>query len=50
LGDNPETVREHYFKWVPELQQVLDDEVKRTWKTGPVILEDADHAISAGVN
>ncbi len=50
LGDNPETVREHYFKWVPELQQVLDDEVKRTWKTEPVILEDADHAISAGVN
>lgn len=50
LGDNPETVREHYFKWVPELQQVLDDEVKKTWKTEPVILEDADRAISAGVN
>jgi site-specific recombinase XerD len=50
LGDNPEIVREHYFKWVPELQQVLDDEVKKTWKTEPVILEDADHAISAAVN
>jgi hypothetical protein len=50
LGDNPETVRGHYFKWVPELQQILDDEIKKTWKTEPVILEDADHAISAAVN
>jgi integrase/recombinase XerD len=50
LGDNPETVREHYFKWVPELQEVLDNEVKKTWKTEPVILEDADRAISAAVN
>jgi site-specific recombinase XerD len=50
LGDNPETVREHYFKWVPELQQVLDNEVKKTWQTEPIILEDADRAISAAVN
>jgi integrase/recombinase XerD len=50
LGDNPETVREHYFKWVPELQRVLDNEVKKTWEPEPVILEDADSAISAAVN
>ena len=50
LGDNPETVREHYFKWVPELQAILDDEVKKTWQADPIILEDADHAISAAVN
>jgi len=50
LGDNPETVREHYFKWVPELQAILDDEVKKTWQAEPIILEDADHAISAAVN
>jgi hypothetical protein len=50
LGDNPETVRQHYFKWVPELQQVLDDEVKKTWQTEPIVLEDADDAISAAVN
>jgi integrase/recombinase XerD len=50
LGDNPETVREHYFKWVPELQQVLDDEVKKTWKDEPIILNDADRAVSEAVN
>jgi integrase/recombinase XerD len=50
LGDNPDTVREHYFKWVPELQNVLDDEVRRTWKTDPIVLQDADRAISEAVN
>ncbi|HUO17757.1 MAG TPA: site-specific integrase [Verrucomicrobiae bacterium] len=50
LGDNPETVREHYFKWVPELQNILDDEVKRTWKTDPIVLQDADRAVSEAVN
>jgi len=50
LGDDPKTVREHYFKWIPDLQRILDDEVRKTWKTESVILEDADHAISAAVN
>ena len=44
LGDNPETVREHYFKWVAELQQVLDDEVKKTWATEPTISMNWPHS------
>lgn len=33
LGDDPTTVREHYFKWVPDLQQALDDAVRATWSS-----------------
>jgi hypothetical protein len=50
LGDSPAIVRAHYLKWIPELQQILDDEIKRTWKTDPIVLEDADRAISEAVN
>lgn len=50
LGDSPEIVREHYLKWIPELQRVLDDEIKKTWKTDPIVLQDADRAISDAVN
>lgn len=31
LGDDPATVREHYFKWVPDLQKALDDAVRASW-------------------
>jgi integrase/recombinase XerD len=50
LGDDPATVREHYFKWVPELQDILDDEVRKTWKTDAIVLQDADGAIPDAVN
>jgi site-specific recombinase XerD len=50
LGDNPKTVREHYFKWIPELQQLLDAEVKKTWEPEAVVLEEAHRTISAAVN
>jgi integrase/recombinase XerD len=32
LGDNSATVREHYFKWVPDLQVALDAAVRASWK------------------
>jgi hypothetical protein len=32
LGDNQATVREHYFKWVPDLQLALDAAVRASWK------------------
>ncbi len=35
---------------IGEQQQILDDEIKRTWKTDPIVLEDADRAISDAVN
>jgi integrase len=31
LGDNPATVREHYVKWVPDLQNALDAAVRASW-------------------
>jgi integrase/recombinase XerD len=42
LADTPEIVKEHYYPWVPELQQLLEDEVRKTWE--PIILADADRA------
>lgn len=50
LGDSPAIVRAHYLKWIPELQRILDDEIRRTWKTESITLEDADRAISTAVN
>jgi integrase/recombinase XerD len=32
LGDNEATVKEHYFKWVPDLQMALDNAVRASWK------------------
>jgi site-specific recombinase XerD len=31
MGDKPETVREYYAKWVPDLQNQLDDAVRASW-------------------
>jgi site-specific recombinase XerD len=47
LADNPTTVREHYYPWVPALQEKqLERAVKSTWdRNEPVILEDADKAV-----
>ena len=47
LADNPTTVREHYYPWVPALQEQLERAVKSTWDdpNEPVILEDADKAV-----
>jgi len=42
LADSPEIVREHYYAWVPALQELLEREVKKAWE--PIILADADRA------
>jgi hypothetical protein len=33
LADDPDTVKRHYYHypWVPELQDLLEKEVKRSW-------------------
>jgi len=31
MGDKLETVREHYYKWVPDLQKKLDEAVMSSW-------------------
>ena len=46
LADDPDTVKQHYYPWVPELQDLLDKEVKRSWdKDAPIILADVDMAL-----
>jgi hypothetical protein len=46
LADDPATVKQHYCPWVPELQDLLDKEVKRSWdEDAPIILPDVDDAL-----
>jgi len=46
LADDPDTVKEHYYPWVPELQDLLEKEVKRSWdEDAPIILADVDRAL-----
>ena len=48
LGDAPETVRDHYYPWVPALQRELERAVKSTWAEpgAPVIMDDVDKALA----
>jgi hypothetical protein len=48
LGDNPATVREHYFKWVPDLQVALDAAVRARWKMRMQDIERADSCPTCG--
>jgi integrase len=50
LGDAPDTVREHYYPWVPALQKELERAVKSSWDEtgGPLIMDDVDKALAAG--
>jgi integrase/recombinase XerD len=50
LGDTPEITRQHYYKWVPQLQRALDIEIKRSWQEEPIILDDVDQAMSEAMN
>jgi len=48
LADDPDTVKRHYYHypWVPELQDLLEKEVKRSWdEDAPIILADVEDAI-----
>ncbi len=47
LADDPATVREHYYPWVPALQEQLEKAVKSTWDdpNEPIILGDADRVL-----
>jgi hypothetical protein len=46
LGDAPDTVREHYYPWVPGLQKELERAVKSSWSDGvPIIMDDVDKAL-----
>jgi site-specific recombinase XerD len=50
LADHPDTVKEHYYPWVPELQDLLEKEVKRSWDEDlPIILPDVDDALQRTV-
>jgi len=48
LGDVPETVRDHYYPWVPSLQKELERAVKSSWagSGAPLILDDVDKALA----
>jgi integrase/recombinase XerD len=48
LGDNPATVREHYFKWVPDLQVALDAAVRASWKMRKQDIEQAHSCPTCG--
>ena len=46
LADDPDMVKQHYYPWVPELQDLLDKEVQRSWdKDSPIVLADVDMAL-----
>lgn len=47
LADAPDTVREHYYPWIPALQKELERAVKSTWThpNAPIILPDVDKAL-----
>jgi integrase/recombinase XerD len=46
LADDPDTVKQRYYPWVPELQDLLEKEVKRAWdEDAPIILADVDKAL-----
>ena len=47
LADDPATVKDHYYPWVPALQEQLEKAVKSTWDDPdePIVLEDADKAL-----
>jgi site-specific recombinase XerD len=47
LADDPATVKEHYYPWVPALQEELEKAVKSTWDdpNEPIILEDVDKVL-----
>jgi len=48
LGDAPDTVREHYYPWVPALQKELERAVKSSWagSGAPIIMDDVDKALA----
>jgi hypothetical protein len=51
LADHPDTVKEHYYPWVPDLQDLLEREVKRSWDEDlPIILPDVDDALRRTVD
>jgi integrase/recombinase XerD len=49
LADAPDTVRDHYYPWVPALQKELERAVKSSWTESgaPVIMDDVDKALGA---
>ena len=50
LADDPDTVKQHYYPWVPELQDLLEKEVKRSWdEDAPIIMPDVDRALQGPV-
>jgi hypothetical protein len=50
LADDPDTVKQHYYPWVPELQDLLEKEVQRSWyEDEPIILPDVDDALQGTV-
>ena len=50
LADDPDTVKQHYYPWVPELQDMLEKEVERSWdEDAPIILADVDRALEGTV-
>ena len=50
LADDPDTVKQHYYPWVPELQDLLEKEVKRSWdEDAPIILPEVDDALQGTV-
>lgn len=45
LADDPATVKQHYYPWVPALQDLLEKEVRRSWEEDtPIIMADVDRA------
>src|ERR1700687_5983228 len=51
LADAPDTVRDHYYPWIPALQKELERAVKSTWadSDAPIILPDVDKALQGTV-
>jgi hypothetical protein len=51
LVDTPETVRQHYYPWVPAMQKELERAVKSSWidSDASIFLPDAHKALQGTV-